>query len=437
MNKFALAAAALLVSTGAWAEGYQINTLSAKQLGMGHTGTALKLGSESMIFNPGALGFSDRTLDISGAVTGIKAVATATHKGQDYRTANGLSTPLAVNVAFKVFDNLQAGVSFYTPYGSAINWTNDWPGAELNQKVDLKVYNIQPTLSWRITPKLSVGVGMMISWGSVDLNKALVSGSSFDKLAASQGLPSNLGNAAAASINLKGTSQISLGANVGVMYDIDKHWTVGANFRTKMGMKVEAGLAHVDYANEMARVALEKTLGLINEANFKSEMPCPYVLNVGVAYKPIPRLTLAADLQYTGWKTYKNLNIEFPEHLAPFNQHIRKDYKNAFAYHVGAQYAVTDRTDLRLGLMVDTSPVNKEYYNPETPGMTKIEPTVGFSFRPVKNLSVDVAFMYIVGTGEKNAKCTYTDLLTQQPVTFEADYHVHAFAPSIGISYTF
>ena len=437
MNKFALAAAALLVSTGAWAEGYQINTLSAKQLGMGHTGTALKLGSESMIFNPGALGFSDRTLDISGSVTGIKAVATATHKGQDYRTANGLSTPLAVNVAFKVFDNLQAGVSFYTPYGSAINWTNDWPGAELNQKVDLKVYNIQPTLSWRITPKLSVGVGMMISWGSVDLNKALVSGSSFDKLAASQGLHSNLGNAAAASINLKGTSQISLGANVGVMYDIDKHWTVGANFRTKMGMKVEAGLAHVDYANEMARVALEKTLGLINEANFKSEMPCPYVLNVGVAYKPIPRLTLAADLQYTGWKTYKNLNIEFPEHLAPFNHHIRKDYKNAFAYHVGAQYAVTDRTDLRLGLMVDTSPVNKEYYNPETPGMTKIEPTVGFSFRPVKNLSVDVAFMYIVGTGEKNAKCTYTDLLTQQPVTFEADYHVHAFAPSIGISYTF
>ena len=437
MNKFALAAAALLVSTGAWAEGYQINTLSAKQLGMGHTGTALKLGSESMIFNPGALGFSDRTLDISGSVTGIKAVATATHKGQDYRTANGLSTPLAVNVAFKVFDNLQAGVSFYTPYGSAINWTNDWPGAELNQKVDLKVYNIQPTLSWRITPKLSVGVGMMISWGSVDLNKALVSGSSFDKLAASQGLPSNLGNAAAASINLKGTSQISLGANVGVMYDIDKHWTVGANFRTKMGMKVEAGLAHVDYANEMARVALEKTLSLINEANFKSEMPCPYVLNVGVAYKPIPRLTLAADLQYTGWKTYKNLNIEFPEHLAPFNQHIRKDYKNAFAYHVGAQYAVTDRTDLRLGLMVDTSPVNKEYYNPETPGMTKIEPTVGFSFRPVKNLSVDVAFMYIVGTGEKNAKCTYTDLLTQQPVTFEADYHVHASAPSIGISYTF
>ncbi len=30
---------------GASAEGYQINTLSARQNGMGHTGTALKLGA--------------------------------------------------------------------------------------------------------------------------------------------------------------------------------------------------------------------------------------------------------------------------------------------------------------------------------------------------------------------------------------------------------
>lgn len=437
MNKIALIAALLPVATCALAEGYQINTLSAKQLGMGHTGTALKLGSESMIFNPGALGFSDRTIDISGSITGIKAVATATYKGNDYRTENGLSTPMSVNVAFKIFNNLQAGVSFYTPYGSSINWTNDWPGAELNQKVNLKVYNIQPTVSWRITPKLSVGVGMMLAWGSVDLNKALVSGNTFDKFAGSMGIHSNLGDAAAASVNLKGTSQVSLGANIGVLYDIDKRWTVGANFRTKMGMKVEAGVAHVNYANETSKVALEKTLSLINEANFKSEMPCPYVINAGVSYKPIERLTLAADLQYTGWKTYKQLDIEFPDHLAAFNQNIPKKYKNAFAYHIGAQYAVTDRTDLRLGLMVDTSPVNKDHYNPETPGMTKIEPSAGLSFRPVSNLSIDVAFMYIAGTGIDNTKCSYTDMLTKQPVTFEADYRVHAFAPSIGISYAF
>ena len=52
MKKILVAAAALTVAATAMAEGYQINTLSAKQLGMGHAGVAMHLGAESMIFNP-------------------------------------------------------------------------------------------------------------------------------------------------------------------------------------------------------------------------------------------------------------------------------------------------------------------------------------------------------------------------------------------------
>lgn len=437
MKRFLIGAMTALSAMSMMAEGYQINTLSAKQLGMGHTGTALKLGSESMIFNPAALGFSNRTLDISGSVTGIKAIATADYNGGKYQTKNGISTPMAINASFRIYDNFQAGISFYTPYGSAIDWTKDWPGAELNQKVNLKVFTVQPTFAWRITPKLSVGAGLMISWGNVNLDKALVSGRSFDALMGAMGVPSNLGESAAASVNLKGTSDVALGANVGIMYDINRKWTVGADFRTRMQMKVPAGIAQVDYATETARKVLEQKVGLINEANFSAAMPCPYVLNVGASFKPDERLTLAADVQLTGWKTYRTLNIEFPDNIKDFSQHITKDYRNAMAYKIGAQYALTDRFDLRAGLMIDTTPVNKNYYNPETPGMTKIEPTVGFSFRPIERLSIDFSFMYIAGTGEDDAKCTYMDLLTRQPVTFEADYHVHAFAPAIGINYAF
>ena len=98
---------------------------------------------------------------------------------------------------------------------------------------------------------------------------------------------------------------------------------------------------------------------------------------------------------------------------------------------------LTKRFDLRAGLMVDTTPVNDAYYNPETPGMTKIEPTVGFSFRPIDNLSIDLAMMYVAGLGADNVSCPYTDLLTGKPGEFKADYRVHAFAPSIGVNYSF
>ena len=61
----------MLSPMGAKAEGYQVNTLSARQLGMAHTGVAMKLGAESMIFNPAGLAFSKRTFDITGAFTAV------------------------------------------------------------------------------------------------------------------------------------------------------------------------------------------------------------------------------------------------------------------------------------------------------------------------------------------------------------------------------
>ena len=54
-RKAVLTAAAVLSVLSANAEGYQINSQSARQWGMAHTGTALKLGAESMLFNPAGM----------------------------------------------------------------------------------------------------------------------------------------------------------------------------------------------------------------------------------------------------------------------------------------------------------------------------------------------------------------------------------------------
>ncbi len=165
------------IASAAMAEGYQVNTFSAKQEGMGHVGVGMKLGSESVIFNPGALTFMDKTMEISGAVSAISSHVDCYYNGSTYETSNKVSTPMNISAAWRIYDNFYAGVSFYTPYGSSINWGRNWPGAALNQSVDLKIFTVQPTLSWRIIPKLSVGAGLMITWGNVDLNKGLVSGS--------------------------------------------------------------------------------------------------------------------------------------------------------------------------------------------------------------------------------------------------------------------
>ena len=52
MKKLFLSLLASVTLSSAFAEGYQVNVLSTKQTGMGHVGTGMKLGAESMHFNP-------------------------------------------------------------------------------------------------------------------------------------------------------------------------------------------------------------------------------------------------------------------------------------------------------------------------------------------------------------------------------------------------
>ena len=446
MKKLFFTLIAVVVPFLTFAEGYQINTLSAKQGGMAHTGVALKLGSESMYFNPAGLGFMDKTLDLSASFNGVMPTAKAKVGGKWYETDNKVSTPFMVSAAFSIYDNFKAGITLYTPYGSNINWGDNWPGAILNQKVSLATFVVQPTLAWRITPKLSVGAGLTVAWGNVDLYKGLVVPGTLDMMLQSMGMQYSFGNTMPASVNLTGTANLAAGVNLGAMYDIDSRWTVGVNFRTKMSMKVKKGDASIIYANDVAQNVLGETLNVLNTANFKAEMPMPAILTFGVSFKPIESLTLAFDAQMTGWNTYKELNIDFlDDKLEPYNQSLTKKYENAWAFRLGAQYALTHRFDVRAGFIVDLTPVNSNHYNPETPGMTKLEPSVGFSFRPMDGLSIDFSMRYVAGLGKDGAKCSYEDLLAKNAhgllgpaeKTFEADYKVNAFVPSIGVSYSF
>lgn len=450
--KGAIAIAAMILSTSASkAEGYQVNTLSARQNGMGNVGTAMHLGAESQFFNPAGLTSVKGNLEATASILPIFATAKATlPDGSSFTTDNGVSTPLSVTAGFSIYKNLKGGIAFYTPYGSGINWTDNWPGAVLNQSVTLKSFTIQPTLAWSPVKGLSIGAGLMISWGNVDLNKGLVDPGSFNTLQQMLIVAGALPPAAyqeygpstiPASINLKGKSKVALGVNVGVMYDINEKWTVGLSYRSLQKMKVDAGNATLRFANNHAQSILDNQIGLLNQSQFAAEMPLPAVVKIGAAYRPISPLVVAFDAQITGWKTYKSLDIDFlDDALASYNQHIEKKYSNSWTFSLGAQYDLTKRFQIRAGVMVDTTPVDKEHYNPETPGMTKISPSVGFSFYPIPQLSIDASFLYVAGLGAKNRSVEYPDLLmtklTGAPVmnTFKADYHVHAFTPAIGVT---
>lgn len=461
------------------AEGFQVNAQSTKQAGMGHVGTALKLGAESMHFNPAGLAFMDKTIDLSAGVSGVFAHAKYSNEGYTAKTDNTPSTPLYFYASFKIYDNLAAGISLNTPYGSGINWGNDWKGAHLVQDISLQAFNLQPTVAWKITDKLSIGAGLMVMFGNISLDRALIGPGSMTAVGQNMinAIPENMQGlvkpmidpimnelsryeeTSAASVSLDGSSQTRFGFNVGAMYDINEKWTVGLSYRSKVTAKVKEGDIQLRYANREhfegvlqqinTLIAMAKQMGIqglpegginvppLESGTFSAELPLPDNWNVAVTYRPTQRWTVSGEVQFVGWNAYKSLDVYFhPDaELGQYNIAAPKEYENTRIYRLGAQYATTDRLDIRFGVYFDETPVKDEYLNPETPSMNKLGLTAGFSFRPLNRLSVDFSFSYVQGFSRDGS---YTDAdLLGNPRTFGGHYKAYALMPAIGVSYGF
>ena len=494
MNRLiALACLSLLPGTYAAAEGFQVNAQSTKQAGMGHVGTAMKLGAESMHFNPAGLAFMNKAVDLSVGVSGVFSYLKYEKDSYSFKSDNKPSTPLYLYAGFKIYDNLAAGIAFNTPYGSSITWGENWKGAHLVQNISLKAFNIQPTISWKITDKLSIGAGLMMDFGNIQLNRALIGPgelthmANYMQSALAEKLPPQMveamkpmiaplikefsvyDDASAASAQLKGDARIRYGFNIGAMYDINEKFTVGVSYRSKITAKVKEGEVDPKYANEEHFIGmleqvnkllqavntmtggatnLPSSIGIppLNTGTFSAELPLVSNLNFGVTYKPNKDWIVSGDLQWVGWGAYDALDVHFsPSSLSAYDIHAEKKYHNSCIFRVGAQYAATNRLDVRLGSYFDMSPVKDDYLNPETPSMNKLGITAGCSFRPADHFSVDLSFSYVTGFGRDGSYTdeymlmkTIKDLPDQyKQRVFSGHYSAYALMPSIGISYSF
>ena len=486
MKRLVIVVLASILSMTVFAEGYQVNLLSTKQTGMGHVGTGMKLGAESMHFNPAGLVFLRTNMDFSLGISAIMAKAKYSYDGYSAKTDNPVGTPLYAYAGFKIYDNLAAGISLTTPYGNSLKWPKNWAGAGLIQDISLKSYVIQPTLSYKITDRLSIGVGLQLAWGNVNLSRALMGasdlqgiGTKFESLLPLlAGVPSDVipdadkqlmqemvtlmknTEVPPAYARLEGNAHMRVGFNVGIMYDVCDKVTIGLSYRSKIKMRVKEGEASLNYANrriedlfanmeellakygpmlnQMPGVTIPNiSIPRYDEGSFLAELPLPSNTTLGVSYRPTDRWELALDLQYVGWNAYDSLNVYFNEAelgIAPIK--AEKDYKNSMTYRIGASYKTTDRLVLRAGVYYDQSPIRKKLYNPETPGMDKLGLSAGLTFEPYKGLQFDVAFLYIQGFSQ-HGKYPYKNVVTGADEMFEGKYKSTAFSPSIGISYRF
>lgn len=366
----------LLGALSAFGNGYQVTLKSARQTAMGNTGTALAFDASAIFFNPGALGFHKQNsinVGVSFVTPNIKYVGpgTATYTAE---SANTVSTPFYAFGSYGINEKLTVGLGIFTPFGSTVEWEADWAGSTALEKLSLAVFYVQPTVSYKINDKLSVGGGIDLVFGSVNLQRA----APFAIQGTGQFIPSEL----------DGSADLAFGYNLGVYYQPSDMVSIGVNYRSRVNVQVNDGDATFEAPPSLS--------GILPNTTFDAELPMPEVFAVGVSVYPTEKLTITGQFDYIGWSAYQELRFDFAEPVAGSTESVsERNYDDAIALRIGAEYQVLEPLAIRAGFYYDGSPVQDGYMTPETPDSDSFVPTVGAGYQFGEKFSIDAYFMLI------------------------------------------
>src|SRR3569833_838669 len=146
-----------------FAQGFQVNLEGNKQIGMGHTGVGMAQDGAAIFFNPGAVASLPENY-VQGGVSPLmfKSVFNPAGTNEQYHTADKVAPPITLYGAWgPKTARWKAGLGVYTPFGGLTDWGTTWPGKYTAEMLNLKAIFFQPTLSYKLTDKLSIGAGFV------------------------------------------------------------------------------------------------------------------------------------------------------------------------------------------------------------------------------------------------------------------------------------
>jgi long-chain fatty acid transport protein len=415
MKKIILLAVIFLATAVTYAGGYRVSLQGQKSLAMGHTGVAVVNSSELVFFNPAGLVYLENKLNISAGVSGVFSNISYQNEatGANAVTDSPTGTPLYFYASYKATDWLAVGLGVYTPFGSSVEYEDDWAGSHLVNNIDLQAIYIQPTVSIKVNDKLSFGGGFIFVSGSVGFNRNL-----------NRTLSDLEGNRSEITVDASGVS--ATGWTASAMFNPTDKLRIGATYRSEIIVEARGGDAVFE------NIPNSPLTPFPSSTKFDADLPLPAEMTVGLSYAFSDKWLFAFDFNTAFWDVYESLDLTFEDPNVPDSVNPR-NYENASTYRFGLQYDATEMFTLRAGYYFDESPVQDGFFSPETPRNDSNGYTAGLTFNVGERFQIDASFLYL---HFKEVDASYDSYFENgQAVPFGGTYKSNAFIPGLGVTY--
>lgn len=367
----AIALAAALVAGPAFAtDGYFPHGYGIRAKGMGGASVAMTSDSMGGANNPATMVWAGSRVDVGADLFSPRREAT--RSGAGFPTLNGsvesdskyfIVPELGYNRLLN--PDLSLGVTVYGNGGMNTNYPQGsfdcgaGPANMLcgggNLGVDLMQLVVAPTLSYKINPQHSVGASLLIGYQQFKAHGL----QAFDN---APGFPPFTGAPGSVTDNGYAGSH-GVGIRLGYLGRLSDTLSIGAAYAPKMNMS-----------------RFDKYRGLFAD-NGDFDIPAHYA--VGVAFKPVPAVTVAADVQrieYSGVGSVGNASSVPLPLGSPGGPGF--GWKDITVLKLGVEWQASSSLVLRAGLNRGQNPVRGEdvTFNILAPGVMKEHYTAGFSW---------------------------------------------------------
>jgi long-chain fatty acid transport protein len=331
-----------------------------------------------------------------------------------------------------ISQNLVAGIGIYTPSGLGASWDGTKLAFISGSRKDIEwmskigIVTIAPTLAFKVNDMLSFGGSLNINYGIFDIS--MYAGS----VLVAPGVTVDLGQ------YTESETGWGLGATLGFLFKPSDRFSFGATFRTPSTVKFsgEAEIPNLSY------------LGYSRQSEMEREVTWPMWLAAGLAFKPVEKFTLTADLQWTQWSKIEKIETDYTDTAwALLMAMSEKDkmamfWDDALQVRFGGEFQVNPSLALRAGFYVDPSPAPDRTMNILLPNYDFSVLTFGLGYA-VGALQIDLGVEYLMGK-ERSIDFLKTYYHPLNPM-YSAEwaeampgvYGMKILVPNISVSYRF
>ncbi len=353
----------LAVATLSFGAAYKIPEQSLNSTALAGAYVSHTTAADAAYFNPANMAFlpDGRSLELNLMYIHLTPIRNETD-GHETKRENFLPPQLhVVSRRLGSEGNWRLGFSITEPGGLAKRW-NDAPETWRAKKFELRVIEINPSVSYRVSDKFALGAGVRYIYTDGKIE--------------TEAVPSPVNRPA---MDLEGD-----GNRFG--YKALPEWGMAVTYRSKVDLK-ESGRAKF-YGGPYTGTAIE---GYPIPAEVSVPLPATLSLATDYTFND-GKTTVELEYERVYWSKYKNLTIS--SSLIGTILNAEKNWKDSNTYRVGLTHHYNRDLTLMFGYAYDESPIPDATVGYELPDSDANIFSLGFRYKVSDSVEVGMAYLF-------------------------------------------